>query len=430
MCIRILRPLVVIVQTNAGEMDRATEVVSATQTASAPWRPPCWKLANCHGTTAECDNAMMISGRAGEVLHKKVVKSNRGRVMRKPVSAKIVMLLGFVFLFSGFMISCGSDVPFELWQVPDTLRDYPYCGEPVLDTAQEASGQAPELYTNNQEQITDWMDLLSESNVDYVRQLLAPLSEKEALLLEKVMSLVVPLVHRTHVASLGMIFDNGGIVSPRQLSLTDPSQIHITTPPLEDYLLGGWDCVFTAVGPPDGTARYGEIVIRVSSEKVLGTGWATPWSGYHFVGDVLHKDAAAIDDLLSEGLPLPTKPGSPVSLTLANKLQYADNIYFGEDWNLALGLSAIWMWRNNPDPEGTEKRVDEMLQTQSSHEFWSIFTEWNPDEGIEGFAYFEGKYPGMLSMDTIEAIEVPADEMDAVQKLDLYPVYKDLIHVQ
>lgn len=333
----------------------------------------------------------------------------------------------FLIVFPCVVLSCGSDRQPAADEAP---RNYPFCGEPVMDAEEEALGGNQGADLESRAEIRDWMDVLSEANVAYSRQLLEPLSDKESLLLDKITSLLLPLVHRTSLESLASIFSLGGIYSPRELEVSGLSTTHITTPPLEDYLLGGWDCVFTTVGPPDGTERYGEIIIRVSPDAVLETAWATPWSGWHFVNEVLHKDGAGMNELLEKGLPLPTDPESDASLTLPNKLQYGDNTYVGEDWGRALGLSAIRMWRNSADQADVEQRVDEMLQTESAHDFWMVFADWDPGQGVEPFAYLEAKYPAVLDVDSFEAIEVPADLLDQVEKLSQYAEYEHLIHVQ
>jgi hypothetical protein len=53
-----------------------------------------------------------------------------------------------------------------------------------------------------------------------------------------------------------------------------------TTPALENTLFGGFDCVFASVGPPDGSPRYGEAIIRLR-DSVARLGGALRRVAFH-----------------------------------------------------------------------------------------------------------------------------------------------------
>jgi|GEM_PF-5424536 len=88
----------------------------------------------------------------------------------------------------------------------------------------------------------------------------------------------IPLVHRMSKKKFISTLKDGLILSTRDL-LKKQRKTETLTPGIEDKLFHALDCVFLTAGPLKGRKRYGEIILRFSSES-LSTAWATPSSGW------------------------------------------------------------------------------------------------------------------------------------------------------
>src|SRR5262245_7034393 len=170
--------------------------------------------------------------------------------------------------------------------------------------------------------IKQWMEISSRCTMAEFELFLSPLSPQETGLVKKVEKTTAPIVHRLHFDDLRQVLKNGALWSYRKEEEQQPVRHVHTTPALENKLYGAYDCVFASVGPPDGAPRYGDVIIRLK-DSVRENGWATPFSGMHFLKAIRHKDAPKMQEILKAGRELPATATDPLSLGFDDRLHFS-----------------------------------------------------------------------------------------------------------
>ncbi len=295
-------------------------------------------------------------------------------------------------------------------------------GRPIAAARRSAIDARPFNRKLDAETIRKWMEISSNCTMAEFELFLGPLTQSEQRLVAKLDSLTLPIVTRVHFEDLRQILKQGQISSFHEQERLDKRLIH-TTPALENELYGAYDCVFASVGPPNGTPRYGDVILRLR-DSVRENGWATPFSGMDFLYAIRHKDARKMQQLLEEGKSLSTKPTDPLSLGFDDRLTFSHYVVTEKYWNRALAYQAIVVLRGADDSstgKHVHQRFQAMLATDNSDEFWQLFIpprETNLPAEKEAarvpFGYLEAKFDDRFSLEDVTSIEVPQDKLDEV----------------
>ena len=312
-------------------------------------------------------------------------------------------------------------------------------GLPIVAARRQAIAAAAFHRTLDPDAIRKWMRLGSQCTIAEFELFLAPLSPQETMLLQKVEQMTAPIVNRLHFGHLRSVLKRGGIVA---LEIEDEARrngLPHTTSAVENDLYGAFDCVFASVGPLNGTPRYGDVVIRLK-DSVRENGWATPFSGMHFLSAIRGQDAAEMQTLLAAGRSLPTKATNPLSLGFDDRLHFSHDVVTEQEWSKALAYQAILVLRNADDSESGDrirKRCETMLHADDPGTFWALFIPprvagLTPIEQTAQipFGYLEAKFPGSVSINEFTSIEVPAEKLDEVRGWPEAKPYLDLIHMK
>ena len=311
-------------------------------------------------------------------------------------------------------------------------------GYPLAEARRSAIAEQSFRRTLDADTIRKWMNLASKNTMGELELFLGALSPQETQLLEVIERMPAPIVNRLQFADLRGVLSKGGLLSLREEEKLKGGNVRHTTPGVENELFGAYDCVFASVGPPDGSPRYGDVIIRLK-DAVREHGWATPFSGMHFMWEVRHKDARQMQALLAAGKTLPPPP-SPLSLGFDDRLHFSNYVVTEKEWNRALAYQAILVLRNLDDSSASEQvrnRLAGMLGTTDPAMFWTLFIpalEPNlpPEEEAARvpFGYLEGKFPGKFSIDDFSAIEVSAEQLAEVRSWPEAKPYLDLIRAK
>lgn len=311
-------------------------------------------------------------------------------------------------------------------------------GAPIFATRQAAIDARPFHREVDAEKIRQWMEISSRCTMAEFELFLAPCTQAEQQLVEKMATMPAPIVNRLHFEDLRSVLKNGQLSSYLEEERLK-SHLKHTTPALEDELYGAYDCVFASIGPPDGSPRYGDVIIRLK-DSVREHGWATPFSGMYFMHSIRHKDARQMQLLLAEGKALSNQPTDPLSLGFDDRLHFSHYIVTEKYWNRALAYQAILVLRN-ADDSAAGKRLRErfaaLLDESDPNRFWNLFVparEQNltPVEAAarEPFGYLEGKFTGQLSIEAFISIEVPAENLQEVRSWPEAQAHLNLIRAR
>lgn len=335
------------------------------------------------------------------------------------------------------------------WQAPLSIAQqdgadakpmrFPLGGSPIAATRRQAIVATPFDRSLDARTIRKWMELSSQCTIAEFELFLGSLSPLETRLLSKVEQTPAPIVNRLHFEDLRRVLKNGGILS---LNLDEEAQrgpLRHTTPAIENELYGAYDCVFASVGPPDGSARYGDVIIRLK-DSVRENGWATPFSGMHFLSAIRHKPVRQMQDLLEQGKTLPVDEANPLSLGFDDRLHFSHYIVTESEWNNALAYQAVLVLRNLDDSEVGDivrQRIESILGDEDPREFWTLFIPPH-EEGLSAVAenervplgYLEAKFPDRLSIEDFTSIEVPTDRLAEVRGWPEAKPYLDLIRTK
>lgn len=335
---------------------------------------------------------------------------------------------GFVFLLAVLCCLYGQRITVaQQTTAPKTEvapQEKPLAGYPVAAARRRAIATAPFHRPLDETTIKKWMDISSQCTIAEFELFLAPLSPQEAKLLAKIENMPPPIVNRLYFEHLRSVLKNGGLYSLTLEEKTLDKPFQHTTPAVENELFGAFECVFASVGPPNGSPRYGDVIIRMK-DSVRETGWATPFSGMHFIYAIRHQPARKMQDLLASGKTLPTAPTNPLSLGFDDRLSYSHYIVTEKYWHKALAYQAILVLRNLDNSKSGDlarQRFEAMLAEQDAEKFWALFIPAR-EKGLSAeaeaarvpFGYLEAKFPNQLSMDFVTSIEVSPEQLAEVR---------------
>ncbi|MEQ8789990.1 MAG: hypothetical protein RIC55_27085 [Pirellulaceae bacterium] len=307
-------------------------------------------------------------------------------------------------------------------QAPLSKQATPLAGAPLVETRRTAIDALAFDRPLDRETIRKWMHISSRCTLAEFELFLAPLAPDEEKLLAKIARMPAPIVNRLPTDDLRGVLASGGLLSLREEEKRKGQVAH-TTPAVENDLYGAFDCVFASVGPPHGSPRYGDAIIRLK-DSVRENGWATPFSGMHFLFAIRHKDARKMQQLLAEGKSLSSKPTDPLSLGFDDRLHFSHYVVTEDHWNRALAYQAILVLRGADDsPAGrrVRARFQSLLTENDPLRFWESFIPAREEDlsteeaaARAPFGYLEGKFAEKLSIDDFTAIEVPRQRLAEV----------------
>lgn len=291
----------------------------------------------------------------------------------------------------------------------------------------------------DQATIRKWIEIASRCTMAEFELFLAPLSPQERALVRKVDRMRAPIVNRLRFEDLRGVLKDGGLLSHAREEQLHEGELRHTTPAVENDLFGGYDCVFASVGPPDGTPRYGDVIIRLK-DSVREHGWATPFSGLHFLSKIRHQDTQKMLALLDRGQSLPTEATNPLSLGFDERLHFSHYVVAEGDWERALAFQAVLVLRdadNSAAGQAVRKRFAALLKENDNAKFWTLFipaekSGLTAEEAAARvpFGYLEGKFADRLGGEDFTSIEVPAERLSEVRSWPEARLYLHLIRAK
>ncbi len=278
-------------------------------------------------------------------------------------------LISFLLVFSSTSLTWGADYDVESWR----------CGAPLVKALRSKD---PKKLLNDELktlQLKESLRKISASNMAYMAKKMGKLSDKEQQVFDLIQNKYpAPVIHRTSNFAAKLVLTTlDGLVSPTK------RQAKANTPQIEQDLFAGHDCIFTSIGVPYGTERYGTTILRLKQDAIFG--WATLRSGYHWIKDDLK-------------LPLTSKVSSEM------KIAFAEQIITEESWNKALAYQLIQNVRKGTSfygqgrPYDKSTILDELIAKNSGNSFWEKVQKHR-------LAYMEGKHIENVSLDDLDWIQ-------------------------
>lgn len=345
------------------------------------------------------------------------------------------MLVRSLILTLVLVFCCASGSAQQVKETNDE-QQLQRAGAPLAATRRKAINVLPFQRPLSEEKLKKWLEISSQCTMAEFELFLAPFSAEEQKLLRVIESKPAPIVNRLHFEDLRHVLKQKALVSLRIEQQQEHKGLSHTTPAVENELYGAFDAVFASVGPPHGSPRYGDVIIHLK-DTVRERGWATPFSGMHFMYAVQHKDARKMQDLLAAGKSLPVSPYNPLHLGFNDRLHFSHYVVTEKYWNRALAYQAILVQRNLDDSEASRKvraRFTRLLSEQDPQTFWSLFIPPRVETGTAElkaeevpFGYLEGKFDDQLSIRFFESIEVPAEKLAEVRNWPEAQPYLSLI---
>lgn len=312
-------------------------------------------------------------------------------------------------------------------------------GAPLAATRRTAINALPFHRPLDAEKIQKWLEISSRCTMAEFELFLSPLSAEERTLIKVIQEQPAPIINRLHFENLRHILQEKALVSLEVEEKIEHDPLSHTTPAVENLLYGAFDAVFASVGPPHGSPRYGDVIIRLK-DSVREQAWATPFSGMHFMYAIRHKDARKMQDLLADGKSLPASPYNSLHLGFDDRLHFSHYVVTEKYWNKMLAYQAILVHRNldhSPASKKIRQRFTDLLTEKNQQKFWRLFIpprhkNETPEQKLENipFGYLEGKFDNQLSIKYFTSIEVPAAKLMEVRSWPEAQPYLSLIHAK
>lgn len=308
-------------------------------------------------------------------------------------------------------------------------------GGPLAATRRTAINVLPFHRPLDAKKLKRWIKISSQCTMSEFELFLSPLTTEEKTLLKVIEAKPAPIVNRLKFENLRHVLKEKALVSLRVEEKLQHDQLTHTTPAVENKLYGAFDVVFASVGPPNGSPRYGDVIIHLK-DSVREQGWATPFSGMHFMYAIRNKDARKMQGILAAGKQLPVSPYSSLHLGFDDRLHFSHYVVAEKSWNKALAYQAILVQRNldnTPASKKIRQRFSKLLTEQNEQKFWNLFipprlknnTSEQDAENIP-FGYLEGKFDDKISIKYFTSIEVPAEKLSEVHS---WPESQPFLHL-
>lgn len=343
----------------------------------------------------------------------------------------IIRVLIFLWIFSAIISSGFAQSVVEKPAVITSRR----AGAPLAETRRMAINVLPFQRPLDAKKLKKWLEISSQCTMAEFELFLSPFSAEEQELLKVIETRPAPIINRLHFENLRNVLKEKALVSLQIEEKREHDPLTHTTPAIENMLYGAFDAVFASVGPPHGSPRYGDVIIRLK-DSVRENGWATPFSGMHFMYAIRHKDARKMQDMLAAGKALPTSRYNPLNLGFDDRLHFSHYVVTEKSWNKMLAYQGILVHRNldnSPASQKVKQRFTDMLTAKDPQTFWSLYIparlkNGTPEQDAENipFGYLEGKFDDQISIDFFTSIEVPADRLTEVRS---WPEAQPFLHL-
>lgn len=294
--------------------------------------------------------------------------------------------------------------------------------ERIVMARRSALTSSPIKQRLTREQINECMDILSDTCMMEYDLFLRPFSPFETKLIARMQQTEPPIVARTGLELLRGILKNNALLSPRE-AVSRGIPVSVATPSsIQEKLFGSCDSVIATVGSPDGSPRYGDVIIRLKP-SVKNLGWATPWSGMQFKADIrqLAKKQDPADVYIKD------RKGQEVKVDFDDLNHLSQYVVIGRDWNRALAYQAVLTLRKVREPNSfasntSAETIDAGLLNASPQVFWKTLSQ------DRGACFLEAKFPGSVPADYFESIEVSKQDLPIVMAWPEAAPYKSIIH--
>ena len=250
-----------------------------------------------------------------------------------------------IWLLLGIMLFSATDGVSQTVIKKTELTQSQLAGVPLAATRRKAINAQPFHRPLTAEKLQKWLAISSRCTMAEFELFLSPLTAEEQRFVKVIQDKPVPIINRLHFKDLRDILRQQALVSLKvEEELSHDSLTH-TTPAVENLLYDAFDAVFASVGPPHGSPRYGDVIIRLK-DSVRERAWATPFSGMHFIYAVRNQDARKMQDILAEGKTLPSSRWNPLHLGFDDRLHFSHCVVTEKYWNQMLAYQAILVHRN------------------------------------------------------------------------------------
>ena len=249
------------------------------------------------------------------------------------------------------------------------------------------------------------IDYASSARIKQLKLLLEPFSKREKKIMSKASSFKPYLVTRVKFDKLRSIFKAGGLLSASKATKDGWLKEKPFTPVMEDKLFGGHNCVFASLGPPQGRKRYGDVLFRLDIKALKNKTWGSFSSGYYFLKTYRLKE-------MKEEVKVSKDDMAGFSSTVFSG-RYLDDLY---------PLIIMNFLRSFPKDKA-DKLSKELLNIKDRRSFYSFVD-------LNRLGYIEAKIADSAVLNSISAIEVPADKLSEVLSWPEAKPYKNKISAE
>lgn len=293
--------------------------------------------------------------------------------------------------------------------------------ERIVMARRSALTSSPIKERLSREQINECMDILSDTFMMEYDLFLRPFSPVETKLIARMQRMEPPIVARTGLELLRDILKNKALLSQREAK-SRGIPVTAFSSSVQNKLFGSYDCVIATVGSPDGSPRYGDVLIRLKP-AVKNFGWATPWSGMQFKAEI--RQLVKKQD--PSELYAKDSKGQEIKVDFDDLNHLARYVVIGRDWNRALAYQAVLSLRKIREPNSFASNKapavpDSSLLDLPPQDFWQTLV-------LErGGCFLEAKFSGSVPADYFESIEVNEKDLPIVLAWPEAVPYKSIIH--
>lgn len=288
--------------------------------------------------------------------------------------------------------------------------------ERIVMARRSVLGLYPAKQRLTREQINECMDILSDTLMMEYELFMRPLSSFETKLIVKMQKLDIPIAARTRLDLLRGALRNQALLSQREAQRRNMSPSVAAMTGVEDKLFGGFDCVPAAVGTPDGNPGGGDVIIRLK-QSVKTMGWATPWNGLDFMAGPrqLAQKQNPVDVYAQAG------KGQEIKVGFDDLNHLSQYVVIGKDWNRALAYQTALNLRKISASKQSPEMLEKTLLEADPDAFWRTLASEHAGGSLEA------KFPGGLSADYFESIEINEKDLPIVLAWPEAAPYKSII---